>query len=53
MRLPSLTLIALMGLTAGASAPETLVREVLGGRLQTGKDIKMRVKNWQSDWLRA
>jgi Family of unknown function (DUF6526) len=30
-----------------------LVREVLDGTLQTSKDIKMRVKNWQPDWLRA
>jgi Family of unknown function (DUF6526) len=30
-----------------------LVRDVLGGQLTTPKDIKMRVKNWQADWLRA
>jgi hypothetical protein len=30
-----------------------LVREVLDGRLQSTKDIKQRVKNWQADWLRA
>jgi hypothetical protein len=30
-----------------------LVREVVGGRLTTAKDIKMRVKNWRADWLRA
>jgi hypothetical protein len=30
-----------------------LVREVLAGKLTTSKDIKMRVKHWQSDWLRA
>jgi uncharacterized protein DUF6526 len=30
-----------------------LAREVLDGRLTTGKEIKMRVKNWQADWLRA
>jgi uncharacterized protein DUF6526 len=30
-----------------------LVRDVLEGRLQTQKDIKMRVKNWQGDFLRA
>lgn len=35
-----------------AELPE-LVREVLDGRLTTGKDIKQRVKNWQADWLRA
>ena len=30
-----------------------LVRDVLDGRLSTTKEIKMRVKNWQADWLRA
>jgi hypothetical protein len=30
-----------------------LVRDVLDGRLQSTKDIKLRVKNWQADWLRA
>ena len=30
-----------------------LVREVLAGKLTTSKDIKMHVKNWQGDWLRA
>jgi hypothetical protein len=30
-----------------------LVREVLDGKLATQKEIKMRVKNWQEDWLRA
>jgi hypothetical protein len=30
-----------------------LVREITAGRLATPKDIKMRVKNWRADWLRA
>ena len=30
-----------------------LVRDVQAGKLTTGKDIKMRIKSWQSDWLRA
>jgi len=30
-----------------------LVREIGDGRLATSKDIKMRVKDWQADWLRA
>ena len=30
-----------------------LARDVLDGRTTTTKDIKMRVKNWQADWLRA
>ena len=30
-----------------------LVREVLNGQLKTSKEIKLRVKDWQADWLRA
>jgi hypothetical protein len=30
-----------------------LVRDIAGGKLHTGKEIKQRVKNWQADWLRA
>jgi hypothetical protein len=30
-----------------------LVQEVLAGRIQTGKDIKLQVKKWQADFLRA
>ena len=30
-----------------------LVRDVLDGKLTTSKEIKLRVKNWQGDWLRA
>lgn len=30
-----------------------LVRDVLAGKLATQKEIKMRVKDWQADWLRA
>jgi hypothetical protein len=30
-----------------------LTREVLSGTLKTSKEIKMRVRNWQADWLRA
>ena len=30
-----------------------LVREVLAGRLGSSRDIKMRVKDWQADKLRA
>jgi hypothetical protein len=30
-----------------------LVRDVLAGKLTSSKDIKMRIKSWQSDWLRA
>jgi hypothetical protein len=35
-----------------AELPE-LVNEVLAGKLASSKEIKMRVKNWQADWLRA
>jgi hypothetical protein len=30
-----------------------LVREVLAGKLDTPKDIKMKIRDWQSDYLRA
>ena len=30
-----------------------LVRDVVGGKLSTSNEIKMRVKSWQADWLRA
>jgi hypothetical protein len=30
-----------------------LVRELVGGKLATQKEIKMRVKSWRPDWLRA
>jgi hypothetical protein len=30
-----------------------LVNEVLAGQLASGKDIKLKVKNWQADFLRA
>jgi len=30
-----------------------LVRDVLAGKLAAGKEIKMRIRNWQADWLRA
>jgi hypothetical protein len=38
---------------AGDDELPGLVREICEGRLQTQKEIKMRVKNWQPDWLRA
>jgi hypothetical protein len=30
-----------------------LVRDVAAGKLATPKEIKMRIKSWQPDWLRA
>ncbi|HZR26776.1 MAG TPA: DUF6526 family protein [Vicinamibacterales bacterium] len=38
---------------ASDSEMADLVRDVLEGKLTTGKDIKMRVKDWQADHLRA
>jgi hypothetical protein len=38
---------------AGDSELPVLVREVLGGSLKTGKEIKVRVSEWQADHLRA
>src|SRR4051794_21428552 len=35
-----------------AEMPE-LVREISAGKLATPKEIKMRIKSWQADWLRA
>ena len=30
-----------------------LVRDILAGKLTTSKDIKVQIKDWQGDWLRA
>jgi hypothetical protein len=30
-----------------------MVRDIIGGRLTTPKEIKMRVRSWRADWLRA
>jgi len=38
---------------AGDAELPGLVRDIADGRLTTSKDIKMRVKEWQPDWLRA
>lgn len=38
---------------AGDEELPELVRDVLAGKLSTQKDIKLRVKNWQGDYLRA
>jgi hypothetical protein len=53
-RIPDLRPRQLVALrfASDSELPE-LVREVLDGKLNTGKEIKQRVKNWQSDWLRA
>jgi hypothetical protein len=49
--LPTRQLVALR--FAGDSELPALVRDVLSGSLSTGKEIKMRVKDWQADYLRA
>ena len=41
-----------MRFASDTEMPE-LCRDVLEGKLATAKEIKMRVKNWQADWLRA
>jgi hypothetical protein len=38
---------------AGDRELPDLVRDVLAGKLATQKEIKMHVKDWQPDWLRA
>ena len=38
---------------AGDDELPELVRDVLAGKLSATKDIKLRVKNWQGDFLRA
>lgn len=38
---------------AGDDELPQLVRDIVDGKLQTPKEIKLRVKNWQADWLRA
>ena len=38
---------------AGDEEMPAIVSEVLAGKLASSKEIKMRVKNWQADWLRA
>lgn len=38
---------------AGDGELAELVRDVLDGKLATSKAIKLRVKEWRADWLRA
>ena len=53
-RIPALTTDQLVALRFASDAEmPALVREVLAGTLTTRKDIKMRVKDWQGDYLRA
>jgi hypothetical protein len=50
-RLPLGQLIALRFASDGELP--VLVRDVLAGTVATPKDIKLRVKEWQGDFLRA
>ena len=53
-RIPDLTPKQLVALRfAGDAELPALVRDVLAGKCGTQKDIKLQVKNWQADWLRA
>jgi hypothetical protein len=53
-KLPALTPRQLIALRFASDAElPALVREVLAGTLATSKDIKLRIKDWQADYLRA
>jgi hypothetical protein len=51
MRLTTPQLIALR--FASDSELPALCRDVLDGKLASSKEIKMKVQNWQGDYLRA
>jgi uncharacterized membrane protein YheB (UPF0754 family) len=52
--IPQLTVGQLIALRFASDAElAELVREILAGRLTSRKDIKMRIKDWQADYLRA
>jgi len=54
MRINDLTPRQLVALRFASDAElPALVQEVLAGKLASSKEIKMAVKNWQADWLRA
>jgi hypothetical protein len=53
-QVPLLTVPQLVALRFASDAElPALTREVLGGKLGTQKEIKMRVKDWQADVQRA
>jgi hypothetical protein len=53
-RIPSLTPRQLIALRFASDAElPALVRDVLAGTLTTSKDIKLKIKDWQGDFLRA
>jgi hypothetical protein len=50
----TLTRSQMVGLRFASDAElADLVRDIAAGKITTQKEIKSRVKNWQSDWLRA
>ena len=53
-KIPQLTLDQLIGLRFASDAElVSLVRECAAGQLTSRKEIKMKVKDWQGDYLRA
>ena len=53
-RIPDLTTKQLVALRfAGDAELPALVRDVLAGKYRTEREIKLQVKSWQADWLRA
>lgn len=53
-KIPALTTRQLIALRFASDAEmPALVREALAGTLATAKDIKLRIKDWQGDFLRA
>jgi uncharacterized protein YacL len=53
-RIPALTPRQLIALRFASDAElPALVRDVLAGTLASSKDIKLRIKDWQGDFLRA
>lgn len=53
-RVKDLTADQLIGLRfASDGEMAELVRDVLAGKLASRKEIKMKIKNWQGDYLRA
>ena len=53
-RIPDLTPKQLVALRFAADAELTaLIRDVVAGKYGTQKEIKLQVKSWQADWLRA
>ena len=53
-RIPDLTPKQLVALRFAADAELTaLIRDVMAGKYGTQKEIKLQVKSWQADWLRA